>query len=210
MQRLLTYCIFLLFTLVISSFSLRQDEKYPFSKWDTKVIEKAQSAYTEEEQMDENEKQVIYYCNLARLNPKLFGQTYVQKYLDENQLKSSWTASLLRDLNKVKKLDVLKFDKSLYTCAKNHAETNGKKGLEGHQNYNARFKKYAPQFRVHGENCDYGNQNALDIVMSLLIDEDVPGNGHRNNILNTEFKYVGVAIAPHKEHEYNAVMCFGG
>ena len=200
---------FLIPVFISTSFITSQNEKYPFAKWDEKTLQKAQ-AYTNDDIGSDNEKQMIYYCNLARLNPKLFAQTYVQKYLDENNLESSWTKSLLRDLNKFKKMDVLHYDKSLYNCAKAHAESNGKKGLEGHQNYNQRFKKYASQFAYNGENCDYGNENALDVVMSLLIDEDVPGAGHRMNILDKNFKYIGVAYAKHKKHEHNVVMCFGG
>lgn len=198
------FFLFLQFT-----YSTKQDDKYPFDKWDAKTLKKAE-AYSEEDEIPALEKEIIYLCNLARLNPKLFAQTYLAKYMDENEIKNTWTASLIRDLNKCPKLDVIKFDAELTICAKLHAESNGKKGLEGHQNYNQRFKKYGSQFGHHGENCDYGNNVALDVVMSLMIDEDVPGAGHRANILDKNFKAVGVAYAPHKTQEHNVVMCFGG
>jgi uncharacterized protein YkwD len=60
------------------------------------------------------------------------------------------------------------------------------------------------------ENCDYGNNKAFDIVMSLLIDEDVPSLGHRENILDPEYKYVGTSIQPHKRYDWNCVIDFGG
>lgn len=209
MLKKLTYFLFLLAT---SNFVFSQDdekEKYPFSKWDAKTMEKAKS-YKDEDKISGLERDVIYYTNLARLNPKLFAQTYVKQYVDDNELKNPNINSLIKDLNKAPKLAVLVYSTDLYYCARAHAESNGKKGLEGHQNYNARFKKYASQYALHGENCDYGNADALEVVMTLLIDEDVPGTGHRRNILSTEFKYIGVAYAVHKIMEHNVVMCFGG
>lgn len=195
--------------IVLTGFAPLQEEKYPFSKWDDKTIEKART-YTDNDKIGALEKEVIFYTNLCRINPKLFADTYVQQYLDDNELKSSYTGSLIRDLKKAPKLDVLKFDKDLYYCARAHAESNGKKGLEGHQNFNSRFKKYAPGYRTRGENCDYGSNNALEVVMDLLIDEDVPDTGHRKNILLKDYKYLGTAYAPHKQYAHSVVMCFGG
>jgi uncharacterized protein YkwD len=209
MLKKITY-LFLLFIIGNNVFAQEEvAELYPFSKWDSKTIEKARS-YSDGDKISPLEKDIIFYTNLARINPKLFALTYVKKYIDENEITSTNAKSLIKDLNKSAKLSVLDFNVDLYYCARAHAESNGKKGLEGHQNYNARFKKYASQFTTHAENCDYGNSTALEVVMSLLIDEDVPGMGHRKNILSTELKYIGVAYAPHKLMEHNVVMCFGG
>jgi hypothetical protein len=196
------------FSFIALSAPIHQD-KYPFSKWDEKTQAKAKT-YTDEDKISGLERDVIYYTNLCRLNPKLFADTYVQQYVDENEIKSPYVNSLFRDLRKATKAEPLKFDKDLYYCARAHAESNGKKGLTGHQNFNARFKKYAPQYRVKGENCDYGNNQAMEVIMSLLIDEDVPDAGHRRNMLEKDYKSIGVAYAPHTKLDHNVVMCFGG
>jgi uncharacterized protein YkwD len=65
-----------------------------------------------------------------------------------------------------------------------------------------------PYYHV-GENCSYGYDQAIDIVISLLIDEGVPDMGHRKNTLNDQFNSVGVAIRPHKEYRVNCVIDFG-
>ena len=52
-------------------------------------------------------------------------------------------------------------------------------------------------------------QDAVEIVITLLIDEGVKGEGHRINILNEEFNSVGVAIYPHKTYKTNCVIDFG-
>ena len=60
-----------------------------------------------------------------------------------------------------------------------------------------------------GENCSYGFEEAISIVITLLIDEDIEGVGHRKNILNPGYNSVGVAIRPHKDYQFNCVMDFG-
>jgi uncharacterized protein YkwD len=64
--------------------------------------------------------------------------------------------------------------------------------------------------QLAGENCSYGYDNALRIVMELLIDEGVGDSGHRKNILDAAFKNVGVSIQPHRTAAWNCVMAFGG
>jgi len=60
-----------------------------------------------------------------------------------------------------------------------------------------------------GENCSYGFETAIDIVLSLLIDEGVKNKGHRQNILSEDFNSIGVAIRPHITYRVNCVMDFG-
>ena len=35
---------------------------------------------------------------------------------------------------------------------------------------------------MSGENIDYGEKSALDVVLALAIDDGVDGRGHRTNI----------------------------
>ena len=193
----------------LSGFVPAQDEKYPFSKWDDATLKKANTV-EEADYMTAGEKEVIRLCNLARLQPKLFGDTYLQKYIDDNELKrSSYITSLFSDLKKAKPLPVFMPQKDLFLSAEEHAIVSGKKGTLGHQNFTKRIKKYAPRYASAGENCDYGNDQALDIVMSLLIDEGIADKGHRKNILDPAYNSCGVAIREHKKYEFNAVMNFG-
>lgn len=185
------------------------EEKYPFSKWTEEVKEKCNTA-KDVTYMSAQEKEVIYLCNLARWDGKLFGETYLQQYIDSNGLaKDSYVTSLFSTLKKTKKITPLKPAEDLYKSAEDHAVDSGKKGSIGHQNVKTRFKKYASQYDETAENCDYGSDQALDIVMSLLIDQDVPDKGHRENILDKVFKSVGVAIREHKKYDWNCVMDFG-
>jgi uncharacterized protein YkwD len=44
--------------------------------------------------------------------------------------------------------------------------------------------------------------------MALLIDDGIKSLGHRKNILNAGFHFVGIAIEPHKTYGTNCVMDF--
>lgn len=203
----------LFFDFLFLSFTnpIHQQEKYPYSKWDESIKQKANTAIVAS-YLTEQEKEVIYLMNLARLDGKLFAETYVQEYINNPQnkvKKNQYTASLISDLKNHKGAEPLLPQQDLFNCAKNHAEETGKKGTMGHQNYSKRFKQFAPRYKYTAENCDYGNDKALEIVMSLLIDEGVPNKGHRKNILNKEFLSVGVSIQPHTKWYHTAVMCFG-
>ncbi|MDE2159019.1 MAG: hypothetical protein KGJ30_08845 [Burkholderiales bacterium] len=48
-----------------------------------------------------------------------------------------------------------------------------------------------------GEDLGYGFRDPAEIVALLLIDDGVPSRGHRANLLNRDFRSVGLAIGPH-------------
>jgi len=47
-----------------------------------------------------------------------------------------------------------------------------------------RIDRYAGWSGSIGENIDFGNMTAEDIVMSMIIDDGVSSKGHRHNIFN--------------------------
>lgn len=188
---------------------IEEKEKYPFSKWDKETIANANTA-KDVKYMTSDEKEVIFLCNLARTDGKLFSETYLKQYVDSMELqKNNYITSLYTRLKKVKKLPLLKPQEDLYNAAKAHVDDTGKKGSIGHQNVTSRFKKHAPRYEETAENCDYGSDKAIDIVMSLLIDEGVTDKGHRENILDKTMLSVGVSIGDHKKYDFTCVMDFG-
>lgn len=199
----------LLFLFIFGAHWQGVTEKYPFSKWEPAVLEQANTA-AGAHYMSEQEQQVIFLCNLARLNGKLFAETWVKKFYDEHNVKrTSYSNSLISDLKKVKGLGVLQPAEDLYYAAREHAVSSGKKGTTGHQKFSSRIKKHAPGNNPYGENCSYGFNDALNIVMQLLIDEGISNKGHRKNILHKSYNRVGVSIQKHKKYNYNCVMDFG-
>ncbi|MBL4703690.1 MAG: CAP domain-containing protein [Flavobacteriales bacterium] len=198
--------LFLSATLLLSSVLIAQEDWT--EGWSASVIKQAKVSGSVK--MNQTEKDVVFYCNLVRLDPKLFLKTILPKYIASRELKNTgYISSLKRDLKKTKKMEVLSLSDKLYGVAHGHAVTSGKKGTTGHQNYSKRFKAVSSTFSSNGENCDYGNAKAIDIFFSWLIDKGISSLGHRKNILDKEFNHAAVSIAEHKKYDTNAVMTLG-
>jgi len=72
------------------------------------------------------------------------------------------------------------------------------------------MKRHGKWLRTMGENIAYGPKSGRDIVASLLIDDGVPGRGHRHNIMNEKFGVVGIKIEKHPKYGFVCVMDFAG
>lgn len=180
--------------------------------WDTTIIKLANSASTVK-YMTADEKKVIFYINLCRMQPRLFSKTILKQYITENPDKETnpYVVSLMKDLKGSKPKHPLQPDADLYKSAEKWATETGKSGATGHGNFNKRFNSFLKKNNVTvGENCDYGHSDPLAIVLDLLIDEGVEDLGHRKNILAASFNTVGVSIKPHKGFTWDCVMDFEG
>ncbi len=77
----------------------------------------------------------------------------------------------------------------LQQAALDHAEDSELNDLIGHQGSDGsktsdRIKKYGNWNKQMGENIRYGNDNAREIIVGMLVDDGVPTRGHRKNLLN--------------------------
>ena len=177
--------------------------------WDPALLEKANTA-KDIRYLKDDEKKVIYYTNLARIDGQLFADTYLKWFLDSTQANTNnYIRSLQKDLKKVKDLPVLNSQNDLFNIARDHAIKSGKTGHEGHKGFKNRFKPVMVTYNYVGENCYYGKEDPVVIVIKLLIDEGIKDLGHRHNMLEPTFNSVGVAIKPHRQYGYNCVMDFG-
>lgn len=158
--------------------------------------------------LSEDEKKVIYIINLLRANPTLFAATVLKKYPAltgfSGEAVSAYYRSLVDTVSRMKPMPILKPDSLCFASARCHAASSGKVGYVGHdrQSQECRDQEY-----YDGECCHYGFSDPLDIVMSLLIDENVPSLGHRYAILGNYVK-LGVSIQPHTTYRFNAVLDF--
>jgi uncharacterized protein YkwD len=143
------------------------------------------------------EKQVYYYLNLVRMDPKLFADTFLK---DLKNSDDEYESSLYIELQTLKPLPVLMPDRQLFESARCHAEESGKRGFVGHERF-----KCEEDFM--GECIYYGESDALDIVTELLVDKGVKSLGHRKIMLDN-FTRLGVSIQPHKTYGENCVMDF--
>ena len=82
--------------------------------------------------------------------------------------------------------------------------TTGHDGSDG-STLTDRVKRAGFEGMGWGENCAYGSYTARDFIMGLLIDDNVPSRGHRDNILNSKYTQVGVGLATGHD-TYNTVL----
>ncbi|CAN5139304.1 CAP domain-containing protein [soil metagenome] len=160
--------------------------------------------------MTDKEQEVIRLVNYVRTQPAQFAEQYLLPLKNES-------ADALECYNELKNASPQKGllpCKALSLSSRDHALEMGRTGKVGHFSVSGkspgdRVKKYA---RFDGpwigawENCSYGLEDPLDIVLQLLIDENIPDRGHRKNILNENIALIGVSIENHKTYGINCVM----
>jgi len=84
-----------------------------------------------------------------------------------------------------------------------HNSTNG-------DGMSTRVERFGDWGGTIGENCSYGEGDALQMVMQLFIDDGVSSRGHRKNIMNPAFKTCGAAVGPHAGYKQMSVQDFAG
>ncbi len=177
-------------------------------KWEQGLLEKANTT-KEVSYLTEEEKAVVFYCNLVRANPLLFKNTFIKHYIDSTGISGRYVKSLLKTLENLPQMPVLSPSASLYSIAKTHATNYGKQGKTGHGDFNKRFEKYITNCKCEvAENCYYGDTKALNMVIELLIDEGVSSLSHRKNMLAPDYRTIGVSTSPHKLYEKSCIMDF--
>ena len=110
---------------------------------------------------------------------------------------------------------LLRVSRGLCAAAKVHAEDQGPKGLVSHEGSDKstpdeRMNRFGRWGQAYGENIEYGNFTAEEIVMQLIINDGVPERSHRKNIFNPLYGVVGVSFGPHHRYGQMCVIDFAG
>ena len=176
------------------------------------------------------EKKIIIELNKVRTKPEEYAEYYIEpmrdlyrdnilQYPGEIALRTKEGISALEEcidaLKRKKSIGTLNTTKGLHKAAEDHMEDQSNTGRTGHSGSDGsspsqRMKRYGEWKKTAGENIAYGNDIARRIVISLLVDDGVPSRGHRKNIMNPEFRYVGVAHGTHPRIRTVTVMDFAG
>ncbi len=73
---------------------------------------------------------------------------------------------------------------------------------------NTRVNRFGEWKSKLAENISYGNDNARQLVISLLIDDGVDDRSHRGNVLDPEMVKVGVAADTHPTYKNFCTIIF--
>lgn len=180
--------------------------------------------------LTEFQKQVIFELNKARSNPKRFAEEYMEDlrvcyegnlfiYPGRDPVKTKEGIAPLNEcilvLLKTKPVPVLQPAEGLTEASAELVADQQKHGGIGHiasdgSTPQKRIEKYGSWDICSAEDISYGISDAREIVMTLLIDDGVPGRGHRENILNPCFRFAGVADGKHPAYQTLCAIDYAG
>jgi uncharacterized protein YkwD len=96
----------------------------------------------------------------------------------------------------------------LLARAGDHVAEQGPRGATGHISRDGANPRDRVRRRGGGgyvaETITYGPPSAWEVVRELIVDDNVPGRGHRRTVFAAEMRFVGVQCGPHKGY---GVMC---
>lgn len=203
-----------------TGFTLEQN----LSKWDISALNTAVDATY----LTENERNVVLEINKLRSDPQGYCKEYLEPMLamydgkklimpGSDPILTREGVSALKDaikyLKKASPVPILYPDMRLKKSAKDHQQDQSRNGSTGHvgsdgSNIRQRIERYAKWQGSISENIFYGDADAHAVVLHLVIDDGVPGRGHRINFLDPKHNYVGVSCGTHKTFGNVCVMNF--
>jgi uncharacterized protein YkwD len=121
----------------------------------------------------------------------------------------------IRFLLRQKPIPPLAWSAGLAAAAAELADEEGESGAVGHFGRSSggpkeRIERHGQWQGRIGENIFYGQGDARQMVMNLIIDDGVPDRGHRKNIFSRAFTKAGAACGPHPGFGTVCVIDFAG
>ena len=148
------------------------------------------------------DKEMIKEINFVRQYPKVYA-SIVAKYLADES-KSWWGLSkdeydagieLIEELKALIPVQILYPKKCVYNAARAHGEDCKKRGFSDHTGSDGsspfdRISNFCNGLKGN-ENIVGGRKDVRILVIQLLIDSGISSRGHRYNMLNPDWKYIG-------------------
>lgn len=207
--RFLFYVLGGILVLLLSSQTPHPHQQL-FSEWPAQTYNLANTAQNAD-YLDENEKELVLICNLARTNGTLFAETFVKHYRPDTQ--ATEVKTLIKQLKNQAPLPLLKPEYSLSKSAMAHAHDMAYNRTQG-VNHTAGWHffdlihRYTPGSTTYGRNHHVGSDEPILIVLGLLASEHDTLHTDRVNILGAGVDRLGVCIAPHPSFCAQAVLDF--
>ena len=172
---------------------------------------------------------IVKEVNLARTNPGAYaawlrGQ---RQYYRGTQLRRPGEVPIrtkeglaavdeaIRWLEKQRPVGALGLSKGLSLAARDLTAAQGAAGGFGHTGPDRstpsdRIERHGQWESVIGENVAYGQRTARDVVAAFIVDDGVPGRGHRKNLYNAAFHVMGIDCGPHSTYGTTCAITFAG
>jgi hypothetical protein len=165
--------------------------------------------------LSDDEKNLILAMNLIRFDPPKYSKLYVYPRLQYFKgtafnfpgritLRTREGVEAVRELYlellDTEPLPLFIPSPGMSKASKGHAKymkSTGTTSHEGRGGMDARISKYGEWLGGLGENLQWATTNAHEAIMSLMIDDGIKNRGHRKNIMNPEYRIVGVGIDSH-------------
>jgi uncharacterized protein YkwD len=118
-------------------------------------------------------------------------------------------------LRRVGRRPALQAAACLAGAAQAHADDQARSGAVGHQgsdgsSLDARVRRQGVTAMTCGENIAYGQPQARDVVVAMVVDDGVSGRGHRANLFDSGFTRLGVGRAEHPRYGVVTVQVLCG
>lgn len=121
----------------------------------------------------------------------------------------------ISQLKKSKAFHPMLPSRGLSRAAADHAMDQAKTGSIGHAGQDGstaaiRMNRYGTWEKTAVENISYGQDRAQEIVFQMLVDDGVPSRGHRRNLLQPAFRFIGLGLGTHPKYDHVCVINFAG
>lgn len=180
-------------------------------------------------QLNELERDIIFELNKVRSNPAQYSKLYLEPLYtafngkiyrypgQEPTLTKEGNGALMEciiALRKTPSMPILQLAEGLIKSTQMLVRDQQFGGI-GHITRNGK----TPQKRMEifgdwdiasAEDLAYGNVEARQTVIALLIDDGVPDRAHRHNVLNPKFRFVGIATGNHPSYKTMCAIDYAG
>ncbi|WP_066479239.1 MULTISPECIES: CAP domain-containing protein [unclassified Sphingomonas] len=165
---------------------------------------------------DDIERAIIAELNFARANPRDYAEELrdYRGYFEgrvvyppddpEGQSTREGVAAVddaIRFLERQPPLPALDDARILDLAARDHADDQGATGAIGHVGRNGstpgdRVRRRGGDIYV-GEVISYGQRSARAVVRQLIVNDGVPGRGHRQLVFSSRYRFAGAGCGTH-------------
>ncbi len=160
------------------------------------------------------EKEILYYTNVARSQPKYFWDSIVQPILKTfPSLVGKNSQTLYKDLINTGILPMFSLHNSLIQAARFHSNDLASTGVFSHTSSNGksfidRMESFGVKNTYAAENISMGQQAILQSIVLLYLDIGIPDLGHRKTLLSTNYTLIGIGYATSKDGSFYITQDF--